>query len=158
MFDAPDFEGRFEDRLKYCREEPMPAHCSVIEHIVCEGKDHLERYVHEIIKLGGEGAMLRKPGSRYVRSRSDTLWKVKRFHDDEAIIIAHTAGKGKYKGMLGALVCSWRGKQFNVGSGLSDADRLEPPPIGSQITFRYTETTKAKIPKCASFVAVRDYE
>jgi len=160
MFDAPDFEGRFEDRLKYCESEPIPAHCSVVEHIVCEGKDHLERYVHEIIKLDGEGAMLRKPGSHYVRSRSDTLWKVKRFRDSEAVVIAHTAGKGKYKGMLGALICRWikNGAEFNVGSGLSDAERLEPPPVGSTITFRYTETTKAGKPKCGSFVCVRDYE
>ena len=33
-----------------------------------------------------------------------TLLKVKSFHDDEATVVAHIAGKGKHKGRLGALL------------------------------------------------------
>lgn len=158
IFDAPDHNALFEGRLAYCKSLNLPAHCNVVEHILCENAAHLEKFLHEIVKLGGEGVMLRQARSHYVRSRSDTLWKVKRFHDDEAIVVAHTAGKGKHKGRLGALVCSWNGKQFNVGSGLTDKQRQNPPAVGATITFRYTETTKAGIPKCGSFVCVRDYE
>ena len=35
---------------------------------------------------------------------------------------------------------------------------MKPPPVGARITFRYTELTDGGVPKCASFVAVRDYE
>jgi len=50
------------------------------------------------------------------------------------------------------------GKTFNVGTGLSDEERRNPPKIGSIITYSYTELTDDGIPKCAAFVAVRDYE
>jgi DNA ligase-1 len=37
--------------------------------------------------MGGEGLMLRQPGSMYVFSRSSTLLKVKSFSDAEAKVI-----------------------------------------------------------------------
>jgi DNA ligase-1 len=43
----------------------------------------------EVESLGGEGLMLRTPGSKYEWSRSSTLLKVKTFHDEEAIVVAH---------------------------------------------------------------------
>lgn len=158
IFDAPNQAGGFEVRLAYAKSLSLPAHAEVLEHICCESQGHLERYVHDIIKLGGEGAMLRKPGSNYERTRSSTLFKVKRFQDDEATVIALTPGKGKHQGVLGALVVRWNEQTFNIGSGLTDADRRNPPAIGSTITFRYTECTKLGIPKCGSFVAIRNYE
>ena len=41
--------------------------------------EELER----VEKLGGEGVMIREPGSKYVGSRSKTLLKLKSFHDAE---------------------------------------------------------------------------
>jgi DNA ligase-1 len=158
IYDSPEHDGRFEDRIRHAKSLKLPAFADVLEQTLCEGMEDLERTLHEIIKLGGEGVMLRKPGSRYIHGRSPTLYKVKRFTDDEAVVETHTPGKGKYKGLLGALWVTWNNKKFKVGTGLSDADRRNPPAIGARITFRYTETTKAGIPKCASFVCVRDYE
>jgi len=39
-------------------------------------------------------------------------------------------------------------------------ERRNPPKIGSVVTYRYTELTDGGtgVPKCASFVSVRDYE
>ena len=48
--------------------------------------------------------MLREPGSRYERTGSTTLLKVKKFLDAEAVVIGHEAGAGRHKGRLGALV------------------------------------------------------
>ena len=77
--------------------------------------------------LGGEGLMLRQPGSRYEAGRSHTLLKVKSFHDDEARVVGHTAGAGRHKGRLGALEVELRdGTRFSVGTGLSDAGAGEP--------------------------------
>lgn len=62
--------------------------------------------------------MLRKPGSKYIGSRSNTLLKVKSFLDAEAKVIRHEPGKGKHKGKCGALYCEMEnGKKFAVGSG-----------------------------------------
>ena len=35
--------------------------------------------------MGGEGVMLREPGSKYERRRSKTLLKLKSFHDAEVL-------------------------------------------------------------------------
>jgi DNA ligase-1 len=101
--------------------------------------------------------MIRKPTSLYEAGRSSTLLKVKTFHDAEALVVGHTAGAGKHKGRLGALECVLsNGKAFSVGTGLSDAERDAPPPIGTVISFRYQELTPDGIPRFPSYLGVRD--
>jgi len=76
--------------------------------------------------------------------RSDTLLKIKSFHDDEAKVIGYaTKGKGRLAGMTGSLRLEDRkGIQFDCGSGLDDKTRKNPPPIGSIVTFRYQEKSQ----------------
>ena len=100
--------------------------------------------------------MLRQPGSLYEVGRSSTLLKVKTFHDAEAIVIGHQGGAGKHKGRLGALAVKLAdGTEFAVGTGFSDEQRDNPPPVGSTITFRYQELSDAGVPRFPSFVGVR---
>jgi len=92
----------------------------------------------------------------YVGSRSSSLLKVKTFSDAEAVVIAHEKGKGKHKNRLGALaVQNADGIQFSVGTGLSDKERENPPPIGSVITYRYQELTDGGVPRFPSYVGIR---
>lgn len=91
--------------------------------------------------------MLRRPASLYEHRRSKSLLKVKTFSDEEARVIGHEGGAGRASGMCGALVCETPDKRkFKVGSGLSDAQRRDPPKVGTVITYRYQELTKANIP------------
>ncbi len=100
--------------------------------------------------------MLRQPGSRYEAGRSATLLKIKRFHDAEARVVGHLPGAGRHKGRLGALDVELPdGTQFSVGTGFSDAQREDPPPVGSLITFRYQELSDRGVPRFPSFVHVR---
>jgi len=115
---------------------------------------------------GGEGLMLRQPKSLYdTGKRSPTLLKVKSQHDEEAEVVGHEGGRGRNAYRLGALILRTPdGREFSCGcvtkwkekgkaprslfvcasvcivrSGLSDADRADPPEIRSVVTFRYTE-------------------
>src|SRR5262249_5929274 len=47
------------------------------------------------------------------------------------------------------------GTAFAVGTSFSDAQREQPPPVGSLITFRYPELSEAGVPRFPSFVGVR---
>ena len=106
--------------------------------------------------LGGEGLMLRQPGSKYETGRSATLLKVKTFKDAEAEVIGHQAGAGRHKGRLGALLVRLPdGTEFSVGTGLSDAERASPPGIGTVVTFRYQELSDGGVPRFPSYVGVR---
>jgi DNA ligase-1 len=77
-------------------------------------------------------------------------------YDDEAIVTGYTKGKGKYEGQVGALVVEWKnGRQFKIGSGLSDHERKNPPEIGSSVTFEYSGYTSTGLPRFARFI--REY-
>ena len=159
VFDAPAINEPFERRVKYVREalaEQKSEYAVPLPHYACRDREHLQTELNRIAALGGEGLMLREPGSFYEARRSATLLKVKRFHDAEARVIDHQPGKGRHKGRLGALVVQLAdGTQFSVGTGLSDAERESPPAVGSLITFRYQELSDGGVPRFPSFVRVQ---
>ena len=100
--------------------------------------------------------MIREPESVYEGKRSGTLLKVKTHDDDEATVIGHKPGKGKFEGMLGSLrVRATDGREFSVGTGFTNAQRKNPPPIGSVVTYRYRGLTKNGLPRFPSFWRVR---
>jgi DNA ligase-1 len=160
VFDAPAHEAPFEGRLAFFHEfigREKPPFAVAHPHEVCRGLDHLRKELKRIEALGGEGLMLRQPRSQYQVGRSWTLLKVKSFLDAEARVIAHKAGSGRHKGRLGALSVELAdGTRFDVGTGFSDAEREDPPPIGSIISFRYQELSEGGVPRFPSFVAVRE--
>lgn len=156
VFDAPKQAGDFESRLEFlgdCLKGKGLSHVEALEHSLCKGIKHLQGELARVESLGGEGLMLRQPRSAYEVGRSATLLKVKTFHDAEAFVLDHRPGKGKHKGRLGALGVRLKdGTEFSVGTGFSDDQRHNPPPIGSAITFRYQELSDAGVPRFPSFV------
>jgi DNA ligase 1 len=159
VFDAPGSTEPFETRLKTVQDifrTEKAAYGRALYQVRCEGMDHLQSELARINALGGEGLMLRQPGSAYEAGRSNTLLKVKTFHDSEAHVVEHLPGAGKHKGRLGALLVELpNGKQFSVGTGFSDAERENPPAIGTLITFRFQEFTDGGIPRFPAFVRLR---
>jgi DNA ligase-1 len=159
VFDAPAASGGFEDRLEFVRDALERCASPFIhphEHQLCRDTEHLRGELRRVEALGGEGLMLREPGSKYEAGRSSTLLKVKTFHDAEAVVIGHEAGAGRYKGRLGALVVQLpSGIRFSVGTGFSDRERASPPALGTTITFRYQELSDAGVPRFPSYVGVR---
>ena len=159
MFDAPGVKAPFEERQKFLCEtftSHFPSYGVLLAHDRCRGPAHLQSELDRIVSYGGEGLMLRQPGSLYEAGRSPTLVKLKRFHDAEAYVIDHLPGKGRHRGRLGALLVHLgNGITFSVGTGFSDAERENPPAIGSKITFRYQELTDRGVPRFPTFVRVR---
>ncbi len=158
VFDAPSFRGEFEARLKFLAETldaKRQPYAGLHGHCRCQGLPQLREELARVESLGGEGLMLRQPGSAYEIGRSFTLLKIKSFHDAEAVVLSHQPGKGKFKGMLGAVgVQLPDGTEFSVGTGFSDAERMNPPSAGSVITFRYQELSDGGVPRFPSFVRV----
>jgi DNA ligase 1 len=159
VFDAPKAGGPFEERRRVMAAEAREDRCPfvrVLYQAFCNGTDNLRKELDRIEALGGEGLMLRQPGSLYEAGRSHTLLKVKRFQDAEARVIEHLSGDGRHKGRLGALLVELAGGiQFAVGTGFTDVQRENPPAIGSVITFRFQELTDGGVPRFPSFVRVR---
>lgn len=159
LFDAPAQGGPFEERLAFLADlvaSRKPAFALALEHSLCRDVGHLRDELARVEALGGEGLMLRQPGSRYAAGRSATLLKVKTFHDAEAVVIGYEPGKGKHAGRTGALLVRLPdGHTFAVGTGMTDAERTTPPALGTTITFRYQEMTDAGVPRFPSYLGVR---
>jgi DNA ligase-1 len=160
IFDAPQADGGFEQRLDFARQwfrqHPNP-YVAIVPHEICRDVSHLQRKLDEIEALGGEGLMLRRPQSPYTAGRSYDLLKVKRFQDAEAVVIRHLPGAGRHAGRMGALLVELpNGVRFKIGTGFSDTERDKPPPIGSTITFKYQGLTPSGKPRFATFLRVRE--
>ena len=158
VFDAPQTKGNFEERMQFLRATVSEGNrfIRVVTQERCQGAAQLLVARDRVVRQGGEGLMLRQPESAYEPGRSPTLLKVKPYDDAEATIIAHEPGKGKFAGKLGSLrVRTDDGREFSVGSGLTDAVRESPPPVGTVITYRFRGLTAKGLPRFPSYLRVR---
>lgn len=159
VFELPDAPGTFETRAKRIVEIVKKAnlpHLKAVTQFRVSDEASLNLRLKQVVKNGGEGLMLHRADAEYITGRNTALIKLKPQYDAEATVVAHTAGRGKYKGKLGALVVETPdGIRFKLGTGFSDAQRENPPKIGSLVTYTYKDKTKNGKPKFASFLRVR---
>lgn len=159
IFELPNAEGTFEARAKRIVEIVSQAnipHLKAVAQFRVKNEAELKARLKKVVANGGEGLMLHRADALYVTGRSDALLKLKPLFDAEATVVAHTPGKGKYKGKLGALIVETpEGLRFKLGTGFSDAQRENPPKIGSQVTYTYKDKTPSGKPKFASFLRER---
>lgn len=140
-----------------------------------EAEDHLHCFMDTVLDAGGEGIMLRKPGSIWTPKRVSSLLKLKPFTDDQAVITGFISGRetdkgSKLRGLIGAVVTDYNGKRLEL-SGFTDEERrfttdamtsyawdnpgVEMPKefhgvhfeVGDKIEFRYRELSDEGIPK-----------
>lgn len=116
----------------------------------------LQALLQQTVHAGGEGLVLHRANALWSPGRSDALLKLKLQPDDEARVLAHLPGKGRHAGRLGALLLEMpEGQRFALGTGFTDAQRADPPPVGSLVTYRYRDRSPRGVPKFASFLRLR---
>ncbi len=162
VFDLPlqavPFHERYQ-RLQAVVQAADSPYLKLVEQHPVAGHDELVARLQRLVEEGAEGLMLKRIDGLYGAGRSDDLLKVKTHDDAEAVVIGHLPGKGKYRGMLGALnVQLANGRRFRIGTGFSDAERRKPPPVGATVTFRFRGFTATGLPRFVSFQRVRNDE
>jgi DNA ligase-1 len=159
VFDLPDDRSPFERRVQHIRTLVATTHSSSLRAIPqfhVDSRAELDARLKAIVAAGGEGLVLQHRDALYTPGRSATLLKYKPYDDTEARVVAYTPGQGKYAGQLGALIVRRPdGMQFRLGGGFSDRERAHPPPIGSDVTYRYNGLTAKGTPRFARFLRVR---
>lgn len=159
LFELPGAPGPFAQRARQLAQLASAAAVPWLQAVgqqVVSDRGALRRLLDAVIEQGGEGLMLHRADAPYVTGRSHALLKLKRQQDAEAVVLAHLPGQGRHAGRLGALrVRSADGLVFDLGSGFSDADRELPPPLGSEVTYRYRGRTPQGLPRFASFLRLR---
>ncbi|ASK27611.1 DNA ligase [Neisseria chenwenguii] len=158
VFDVPQAGGNLYRRLAVLQNwltlHP-DANIAVIPQTPVKSAEHAQAFLKEVETAGGEGVMLRHPDSAYQSGRSSLLLKLKSEHDAECTVTRHYEGKGRNAGRLGAVGCKNELGEFKIGSGFKDTDRVNPPPVGALITYRYRGFTQKGTPRFATFLRVR---
>ena len=162
VFDLPDNPGTFDERLQNLHAAIAASpnkFLAVIPQYKLTDHDVLMDKLDTVVANGGEGLMLHRGDSRYHGGRSMDLLKLKRFDDAEGIVIAHNPGQGRLAGLMGSVtVLTEQGVTVKIGSGFSDEERKNPPPIGATITFRHQGVTASGKPRFAVFWRLRGGE
>ena len=154
IFDAPDQSGTYLTRMAWLHEQVAESiNINIVKGVRVSDQSELDMRLAAIIEAGGEGLMLNLEGATYQSDRTSALLKYKPTFDDEAKVIGYTPGRGKYEGMVGALIVEWKdGRTFRIGSGLTDELRIQPPEAGSWITFAYSGYTSTGLPRFARYL------
>jgi DNA ligase-1 len=120
----------------------------VQERITCQ--EDFDRWSQYVSNNGWEGFMLRK-NVPYKGGRTKDLIKVKKFQDEEYVVIGYECGDVKYgtevyKDVVSNLHIIHKGNRVSVGSGISKEQRIlwrkHPEKImGKEVTIQYFEET-----------------
>lgn len=163
VFELPKAEGTsttFTQRIWQMQAVVQTAAWSQLEAVEqtrVANQATLQARLRAVTGAGGEGLVLHLASAPVTSGRSDVLLKLKPVQDAEAEVVGHVPGKGKFEGMLGALeVKTTGGQHFKLGTGLSDAQRQNPPPVGSTVTYTYRDLTPSGKPRFASFLRVHE--
>lgn len=156
VFELPAGEGDFEHRAARLRTLAGGVIVPVEQQHLATNTE-LRARLKQVVDAGGEGLMLHRADAPLASGRSDLLLKLKPVADAEAVVVSHEPGKGRFAGQLGALELQTpEGVRFKLGTGFTDAQRRNPPPIGATVTYRYRDLTPSGKPRFASFVRVAD--
>ena len=165
VFDMPvpnvPFETRYANLRRIVNQTPPTKHLVLVKNELVKSRTHLAALHQQIIAKGGEGLMLRRPGSLYEHRRTNSLLKLKKDDDDEAVVVGHEYGRGKNARHLGKLVVKWRHSKelFRVGSGFTDRQRRDYKrlyPVGTIVKIKYNGLTGSNKPRFPVFLGRRD--
>ncbi|MDD2920166.1 DNA ligase [Rhodoferax sp.] len=159
LFDLPGASGTFSERAQRLTDlvaQAQQAWLQVVAQQRVRSAAALHTLLRTTVKAGGEGLVLHHDNALWAPGRSDALLKLKPQPDDDARVVAHVPGKGKHAGRTGALLLEMPdGKRFSLGSGFTNAQRADPPPVGSVVTYRYRGLTPKGLPRFASFLRLQ---
>ena len=132
----------FQKENKFIRTVPMFGTTDEIEKIY--------EVLDQVIEQGQEGLMLNTLSGKYAfGKRSKDLLKVKKMHTCDIKCIGVEEGEGKYAGVLGKIVCDYKGFTLRVGSGFTDEQRLyywnnQQEIVNQLVEIQYFEESKDK--------------
>lgn len=159
VFDMPGTPGVFEQRAARLRslvERVDWVALQAVEQRVVPDRAALRAWLEHVVETGGEGLMLHRADAAWRPGRSPNLLKLKTSQDDEAVVVGHVPGRGRLEGQVGALqVRDAQGREFVLGTGLDDATRRNPPPLGRVVTYTYQGRTGQGLPRFASYLRER---
>ncbi len=155
VFDLPGASGDFATRASRIAALAAASRAKVwtaVEQTQVSDRGALQQRLDSVVRGGGEGLVLHRADALWSPGRSSALWKLKPLQDAEAQVLAHEPGHGRLADVMGALrVRNADGVEFRIGTGFTDAERRDPPPVGSWISYTHRGITPSGVPRFASY-------
>lgn len=159
VFDAPTLKQAFTERIRRYQglvQQIGQPWVKAVAQSQAQTHSALKALLHKTVQAGGEGLVLHRGNSLYQGGRTSDVLKAKLQDDAEARVVSHEVGLGKHAQRTGALwVQTPQGLRFKLGTGMTDAQRENPPAVGQWVTYSYRGLTDKGVPRFASFVRVR---
>lgn len=156
VFELPGAGGVFQDRARQLVQRVAAQGWPPLQAVAqtrVKDAGTLQRRLDEVMAAGGEGLVLHQALAPEVSGRTPLLCKFKPLQDAEAVVVGHLPGRGRLAGRVGALqVQASDGRRFQIGTGLSDAQRADPPAVGTRITYTHQGLTGQGQPRFASYL------
>jgi ATP-dependent DNA ligase len=137
---------------------PMPEKISLVQSTVVENLEAAEVIFREYLASGQEGIILKDPTGIWEDKRAKHQIKFKGELDCDLKIVGIEEGSGKYKGMLGAIICESSDGvvKTRVGSGFNDEQRktLGEEIIGKVAAIKYNMRSVDKQGKQSLFLPI----
>ena len=162
VFDMPGAAGSFAQRAArietLVHTSTTSALAAVAQQVIGD-RVALQHRLDSVVRGGGEGLVLHRADAPWAPGRSTAVLKLKPMHDAEAQVLACEPGRGRLVGLMGALrVRNVAGTEFRIGSGFTDAERRNPPAVGSWITYTHHGHAPAGVPRFASYWRTAEVE
>lgn len=178
---------RYYHRMPTTKKFNLKGRVKALKQVTIHTLSQLQQYEAECLEKGYEGVIIRDPDAPYKQGRSTVnegyLLKAKTFLDDEALIVgfeermhngneatvsetgrtkrsSHKANKVG-RGDLGALLVEWKGFEFSIGTGFTDAERERiwdnrEKFHGKLVKFKYFPVGSYDLPRHPVFCGLRD--
>lgn len=110
-------------------------------------KNVISQLMDRVEKQKQEGLMLNTSDGFYEAKRVSSLLKIKTFYSSDGIVLEAYEGEGKYRGMLGGVLITYKDKAVKIGSGFSNEERKmywqdRNKVIGRVAQYNYFEESK----------------
>ena len=117
--------------------------------------------IDNVVDMNGEGLMLNFGDAVYEHKRTNNLIKIKKTYTMDMVVTDYELGTGKYLGMIGAVHCEAEQNgckiECDVGSGLSDEQRLEWALHPEQILDKIVEVSYFSLSQDKSVLGSKNY-
>lgn len=159
VFDIPDATSTIPVEQRIAKVQEIVAKINspqilAVTHTKCIDRKHLRQMIDDVVKIGGEGLVLRQPGSVYEDKRTKTMLKYKLVDEMEGEVVELI--QGIREGLTGSLKLKLpSGVEFALGGTLPILVSKNPPKVGDKITFNFRGMTHLGTPKFATFKCVR---
>jgi ATP-dependent DNA ligase len=117
---------------------------AVVETTYVTDRNQAQKVFDQYYAEGQEGIILKSASGIWEDKRAKHQIKYKGELECDLKVVGVEEGTGKYRGMLGAIICESADGvvKVSVGSGFNDAQRKEGVPVGSIVAVKYNQRIK----------------